>query len=156
VVIGDTVREKESIIRSSIKYAVLVSVLGYAFVVASGLAIWAIFGLTTGWFPSFTFFALALITFRLTEINGAFFVVPPLLAIVAMMLLSSTPINRRMAAGVSLSSYYVLVALMYVIVGAGEFALEAALPWIVWAFVLGLGASVIVDKVSDGYWRGQR
>ena len=122
---------------------------------ASGVVIWAIFGLTTGWFPSFTFFALALITFRLTEINYAFLVVPPLLAIVAMVLLSRSPINRRMAAGVSLSSYYVLVALMYVILGAGEFAVEIALPWIVWAFVLGLGASVIVDKVSAWHYRRQ-
>lgn len=146
-------RERESIIRNSIKYAVLVSVLGYVFVVASAVAIWIIFGLTTGWYPSFTFFALALITFRLTEINYGFFVVPPLLATVAMMLLSKTPINTRMVAGVSLSLFYVLVAVMYVMVGAGEFALEIALPWIVWAFVLGLGASVIVDKVSAWYYR---
>ena len=122
---------------------------------ASAVAIWIIFGLTSGWYPSFTFFALALITFRLTETNYGFFVVPPLLATVVMIVLSGTPINRKMAAGVSLSLYYVLVAMMYVLVGAGEFALEIALPWIVWSFVLGLGASVIVDKLSAWYYQHQ-
>jgi hypothetical protein len=146
---GDAVKERD--VGSPIKYAVVISLLGYVFVVASAVVIWFLFGLTSGSYPSFAFFALGLITFRLTEIHGGFFAIPPLLATVGIVFLNGTPLDRRIGAGIGLASYYILVAFTYVIAGAGEFPLETVTPWIVWVFVLGLGSSAIVDRLDDWY-----
>lgn len=113
----------------------------------SAIVVSAAVGLITGYYPSSTFFTLALITFRVAEIHHGFVFAPPLVAVAAMILLSRTSINRRVAAGIGVSSFYFLVSLMYLIVGAGEFSVATAIPWVAWAFVIGLGSSVIVDRL---------
>jgi hypothetical protein len=131
----------------SIVYAVLVGVLGYALVVASALVVVIGIRLLTGYWASFTFFTLALVTLRLTEIHYVFLLAPPLVTFCAMVLLGRTWTNRRLAGGVSLSSYYVMSALTYLAVGGEEFALEVSLAWILWVFVLGLVSSVVADRI---------
>lgn len=113
----------------------------------TAVAVSAAVGLITGYYPSSTFFTLALITFRVAEIHYGFVFAPPLAAVAAMILLSRTSINRRVAAGISLSSFYLLITSMYLMVGAGEFPVATAIPWIAWAFLVGLGSSVIVDRL---------
>lgn len=132
------------------------SLLGYFVLVASAFLASAAIGLITGYYPSFTFFTLGLITFRLVELHYSFLLAPPLIATVVMTLLSGTSINRTISAGIGLSSYYILVALMFVMVGAGEFSGPAAVPWIVWAFVVGVGSSIAVDRLCARYHSGKR
>lgn len=134
--------------RRLIVYAVVVSALGYVLVIASAVAVLVAVRLITGYAPSFTFFLLTLVTFRLVEVHYSLLVAPPLVTFGVMIVLARTPINRRLASGVSLSAYYVLAALMYLGAGAGEFPLETSIPWIVWVFVLGLTSSIVADKVS--------
>jgi len=133
-----------------------VSLLGYFVLVASAFLVSAAIGLITGYYPSFTFFTLALITFRLVELHYGFLLAPPFIATVVITLLSKMSINRPISAGIGLSSYYILVALMFVMVGAGEFSGTAAVPWIVWAFVVGVGSSITVDRLSARYQGGER
>ena len=96
----------------------------------------------------FHLFTLALITFRLVEVHQGFLMAPLLVATFTMMLLSKTSINRRIVAGLSMTSYYFLLALIYVIMGAGEFPIEILIPWLPWVFVLGFASSIIVDRLS--------
>jgi hypothetical protein len=149
-------RAKEITIRHSIKYAALVSVLGYALLVASALVVSAGIRVITGYYPSLTFFTLALITFRLTELHYGFLLAPPLISIVVTTILSKTAINIAIRAGIGLSSYYVVVALMFVIVGAGDFSVGTSIPWIVWAFVVGVGSSIAVDMLCARYYDRKR
>jgi hypothetical protein len=136
--------------KHAIKYAVTVAVLGYALLALSAVAVPLLIGLTTGYYPCVTCFTLALLAFRLTEIHWTFVLFPPLAAACAMVLLSKTPVNRRIVAGLGLSSPYLLVALVYELMGAGEFPLEIAIPWIVWAFVVGAASSLAVDRIRLG------
>lgn len=132
------------------------SLLGYLVLVSSGLLLSAVVALITGYYPSFTFFTLALITFRLTEMHYGFLLAPPLISIVVIAILSKTAINRAIRAGIGLSSYYVVVALIFVIVGAGDFSVGTSIPWIVWAFIVGAGSSITVDRLSARYYGGKR
>jgi len=102
----------------------------------------------TGYYPSFTFFTLALVTFRLAEIHIGFVLAPLSVATFAMILLSKTSINRRMIAGLSMTFYYFFVALIYLTLSAGEFHIEILAPWLPWVFILGFSASIIVDRLS--------
>jgi hypothetical protein len=133
-----------------------VSLLGYFGLAASAFLASAAIGLITGYHPSFTFFTLALLTFRLTEMHYGFLLAPPLISIVVITILSKTAINRAIRAGIGLSSYYIVVALMFVIVGAGDFPVGISIPWIVWAFVVGVGSSVAVDRLCGRYYGGRR
>jgi len=139
--------------KHTIRYAVSISILGYAVLALCAVAVTLLIGLTTGYYPSLTYFTLALLTFRLSEIHWAFVAVPPLVAAPVLMLLSKSPLNRRIAAGVGLSSPYLLIALAYVLMRAGDFPLEIALAWVVWAFVVGVASSMIVDKLSQSLRR---
>lgn len=134
--------------KNSIKYMILTCALGYLFIVASVVILSIIIRMITGYYPSFTFFTLALIAFRLVEIHQGFLIAPLLVAIFMMMLLSKTSINGRIVAGLSLTSYYFLVALIYLIMGAREFPIEILIPWLPWVFILGSASSIIVDKLS--------
>ena len=113
----------------------------------SALVVSAAVGLITGYYPSFTFVTLALATFRLVEIHLAFLLAPPLVTTLALVLLSKTPIDRRITGGAGLCSYYALVALLFVMADAGEFPMSIVIPWVAWAFIVGLGSSIIVDRV---------
>jgi hypothetical protein len=137
-------------VKHTIKYAVAVAILGYALLALSAVAVTLLVGLTTGYYPSVTFFTVALLTFRLTEIHWGFVLFPPLAAACAMILLSKTAVNRRIAAGLGLSSPYLLVALVYVLMGAGEFPLEIAIPWMVWVFAVGVASSIVVTRFRPG------
>ena len=137
-------------VKQSIVYALSVSLLGYALLALTALALTLLAGLATGYYPSLTFFTLALLTFRLSEIHWVFLLFPPLAAALTTTLLSKTPLHRRLAAGLGLSSPYVLIALVYVLMGAGEFPLEIATPWVAWAFVLGVVSSLAVDRFRFG------
>ena len=136
--------------KHTIKYAVAVAILGYALLALSAVAVTLLVGLTTGYYPSVTFFTVALLTFRLTEIRWGFVLFPPLAAACAMILLSKTAVNRRIAAGLGLSSPYLLVALLYVLMGAGEFPLEIAIPWMVWVFAVGVASSIVLGSFRPG------
>jgi hypothetical protein len=137
-------------VKHTIKYAVTVAVLGYALLALSAVAVTLLVGLTTGYYPSLTFFTLALLAFRLTEIHWTFVLFPPLAAACALVLLSKAPVNRRIASGLGLSSPYLLVALVYALMGAGEFPLEIAILWVAWAFVVGVASSIVVDRLRFG------
>ena len=139
--------------KHAIKYAVTVAILGYAVLALSAVAVTLLIGLATGYYPSVICFTLTLLAFRLTEIHWTLVLFPPLAAACAMVLLSKTPVNRRIAAGLGLSSPYLLVALVYVLMGAGEFPLEIAIPWIVWAFLVGAASSIAVDKLRQSLRR---
>ena len=136
--------------KHTIKYAVTVAILGYALLALSAVAVTLLVGLGTGYYPSVTFFTVALLTFRLTEIHWTLVLFPPLAAACAMILLSKTAVNRRIAAGLGLSSPYLLVALVYVLMGAGEFPLETAIPWMVWVFAVGVASSIVVTRFRPG------
>ena len=136
--------------KHTIKYAVTVAVLGYALLALSAVAVTLLVGLTTGYYPSLTFFTLALLTFRLTEIHWTFVLFPPLAAACVMILLPKTGVNRRIASGLGLTSPYMLVALVYVVSGAGEFPLEIAILWVAWVFVVGVASSIAVDRFRLG------
>ena len=136
--------------KHSIKNAVTVAILGYALLALSALAVPLLIGLTTGYYPCVTCFTLALLVFRFTEIHWTFVLFPPLAAACAIVLLSKTPVNRRIAAGLGLSFPYLLVALVYVFSGAGEFPLEIAILWVAWVFVVGVASSIAVDRFRLG------
>lgn len=134
--------------KNSTKYAILTCALGYFLIITSAAVISIIIRIITGYYPSFTFFTLALITFRFVEIHKGFLIVPLLVAIFMMILLSKTAINIRIVAGLSMDSYYFFLALIYVILGAGEFPFEILILWLPWVFILGFASSIIVDKLS--------
>ena len=133
-------------VHQSIIYAFSVSLLGYALLALTALAISVLTGLATGYHPSLTFLTLALLTLRVSEIHWALLLIPPLAAALATILLSKTPLHRRLAAGLGLSSPYVLITLVYLLMRAGEFPLEIVLPWVLWVFVVGVVSSVAVDR----------
>jgi hypothetical protein len=130
----------------SIIHALSVSFLGYALLLVSALAITLLTGLATGYYPSPTFFTLALLTLRLSEIHWAFVLIPPVAATCTTLLLSKTRLHRRLVAGLGLSSPYVLITLIYLLVRAGEFPLEIVLPWVLWTFVAGVASSIAADR----------
>ena len=136
--------------KHTIKYAVTMATLGYALLALSAVAVTLLIGLATGYYQCVTCITLPLLTFRLTEIHWGFVLFPPLAAACAMILLSKTPVNRRIVAGLGLSSPYLLVALVYVLMAAGEFPLEIAIPWIVWAFLVGAASSIAVERFRFG------
>jgi hypothetical protein len=138
-------------VKHTIKYAVTVAILGYAVLALSALAVPLLIGLTTGYYPCVACISLALLVFRFTEIHWTFVLFPPLAAACAIVLLSKTPVNRRIAAGLGLSFPYLLAALVYVVSGAGEFPLEIAIPWTVWAFLVGAASSIAVDRFRFGW-----
>jgi len=138
-------------VKHTIKYAVTVAILGYAVLALSAVAVTLLVGLTTGYYPCVTCLSLALLTFRLTEIHWTFVLFPPLAAACAMVLLSKTGLNRRIVAGLGLSSPYLLVALVYALMGAGELPLEIAILWVAWAFVVGVASSIAVDRSRFGW-----
>lgn len=126
----------------------IISLVGYVLLVGSALIGIAAIRVITGYYPSFTFFTLALITFRLVELHYGFLLAPPLVALVVITLLSRMPVNVHLSGGIGLSSYYILVASMFLLRGAAEFSATSAIPWIVWAFIVGVGSSVIVNGVQ--------
>jgi hypothetical protein len=135
----------------AVKDAILIAAVGYAFIVASALVISVMVRLLTGYFPSFTYFTLALITLRLVELHYGALLAPPLVAAAAMLLLLKTPLDRRIAAALAMSSFYIIVTLIYLLVGAADLPLAASapsVPWIGCSFLAGLGASVVVDRLS--------
>ena len=129
------------------KTTILTCALGYFLIVASVVVVSIIVRMITGYYPSFRFFTLSLITFRLVEIHQGFIVAPLLVATFTMMLLSKTSINRRIVAGLSITSYYFLVGLIYVMIGAGDFPLDIFILWLSWVFILGFASSIIVDEL---------
>jgi len=133
-----------------ILYALSVSLVGYALLALSAVAVTLLVGLTTGYYPCLTCFTLALLAFRLTEIHWTLVLFPPLAAVCAMILLSKTPVNRKLVAGLGLSSPYLLVAVMHMLLGAREFPLEVAIPWMAWAFLVGAASSIAGDRFRFG------
>lgn len=123
-----------------------ISALSYILVIVSAVAVSVIAWLATGYFPSFTFFVLALISFRLVEVHTIFLAAPLIVSIISMTILSITPINKRIAAGLGIASYYLLVTMLFLISGAGDFPLDVSIPWIIWVFIVGFVSSALVDK----------
>jgi len=124
--------------------AVLASALGYVFVIVSAFVIAATIRVVTGYYPSLHFFTLALITFRLIEISQAFLIVPLLIAMFATILLSRTPMDTRIAGGLGLASYYILVGIIFAAIGGGDFPYEIPIFWVALVFLLGcLSATAI-------------
>jgi hypothetical protein len=138
-------------VKQTTKYALVVAFVGYALLALSTVAVALAAGLATGYFPCLTCFSLALLTFRLTQIHWTLLLFPPLAAACAMLVLSTTVLSRRIVAGLGQSSAYLLVVLVYVLLGAREFPLEVAIPWIVWAFPVGAASSIALDRLSFAY-----
>lgn len=134
--------------RQRVAHALIISFVGYALLALSALAVTLLVGLATGYFPCVTCFTLPLLTLRLTEIHWTFILLPPVASAFALLLLSKSPLNRRIAAGLALSSPYLLVSLMYVLAGAREFPLDIALLWIAWAFLVGIASAVAVYRLT--------
>jgi len=132
--------------KNSVKYSILICVLGYLLIIASVIAVSIIVKLITGYYPSFTFFTLALITFRLIEIHQVFLIAPLSIAILVMMVLSKILNQTKIVAGLSMTSYYLLVTLIFLIIG-GEFPFELLLLWLPWTFFLGFVSPIIVEKL---------
>ncbi|MCW4033110.1 MAG: hypothetical protein NWF08_06925 [Candidatus Bathyarchaeota archaeon] len=135
-------------IKESAKKSILICSIGYVLIIVSALMLSLIVRILTGYFPSFTFFTLALITFRLFEINYAFLLVPLFVAILVMMLLSRPSINTRIAGGMSLTSYYAFVALIYMAMRSGDFPYLALIPWFLFVFFLGYTSVIISEKLE--------
>ena len=131
---------------NSVNRAILVGSLGYILIMASIVAISLLMKLTTGYYPSFLLFTLYLVTLGLFAIHPAFLIAPLLVAVAAMILLSKTKLDAKLAGGISVASYYILATLLYAVKGAGDAAWGIFFLWIIWAFVLGLAASKIADR----------
>jgi len=140
--------------KNSIKYTILTCTLGYILIVASAVVHSIIVRMVTGYYPSFTGFTLALITLKLVEIHQGFLTAPLFVATFVMILLSKTSINRRIVAGLSVTSYYFLVTLIFVIMGVGDFPIKILTPWLLWIFILGFASSIIVDKLHTWCFGG--
>jgi hypothetical protein len=128
--------------------AVLASALGYVFVIVSAFVITATIRVVTGYYPSLRFFTLALITFRLNELNQAFLIVPLLIAMFATILLSRTPMDTRVAGGFGLASYYVLVGIIFAAIGGGDFPYEILIFWVALVFLLGCLSATAMDTLE--------
>jgi hypothetical protein len=140
--------------KSSIKYAFLTCTLGYVLIVAiSTVTILIISKMITGYYLHLTTI-LELITFNLIYIHQGFFIVPLAVAICTMALLLKFSQNKKLIAGLSMTSYYLIVALIYAIMGAREFPLEILILWLPWVFMLGFASSIIVDKFHAWYSGG--
>ncbi len=114
--------------------------------IASVISFSIIVKLITGYYPSFTFFILTIITFRLIEIHQVFLIAPLLIAILVMMALSKIFKQTKIVAGLSMTSYYFLVTLIFLIIG-GDFPFELLLLWFPWIFFLGFVSPIIVEKL---------
>lgn len=134
--------------RSVVRKAILVSGLGYAMIVVLASLIWKAVEIFTGYYPSFTFFLLALITFRLVEVNPSFLFVPPLVAVPLIIVLSRILGNERFAAGLGLTSYYILAVLTFLAYGSGELPYIVAALWILAVFVIGVLSERILDRLN--------
>lgn len=134
--------------KESTKKLILICAIGYVLVIISALILSLTIRILTGYFPSFTFFTLALITFRLSEVSYAFLIAPLFVATVMMMLLSRTSINIRIASGSSLSSYYAFVVLIFIVMGSGDFPYLVSIPWVVYVFFLGFISSIIIERIE--------
>jgi hypothetical protein len=125
--------------------AVLTSSLGYALVVVSAFAISATIKVVTGYSPSLQFFTLTLMTFRLIEVAEAFLIVPLFIAIFATILLSRIPIDTRIAGGIGLASYYILVGIIFAAIGGRDLPYEIVIIWVALVFLLGFLSATAID-----------
>jgi hypothetical protein len=128
----------------TLKKAFNISALGYAMIVTTALILTIIWRLATGYFPSFHFFTMGLVTLRLVEVHKALIIAPLIVSTIALTLLSKTNLNQRFAAGLSLSAYYILAVLAFFVKGAGEFSYGISIILILWIYILGYASSVII------------
>ena len=128
--------------------ALLTSSLGYVFVVVSAFTISAAIRVMTGYYPSLHFFTLELITFKLIEINQAFLIVPLLTAMFTTIVLSCILIDTRIAGGLGLASYYIVVGIFFTIIGAGDLPYDALIIWVAWTFLLGFLSAMVADMLA--------
>jgi hypothetical protein len=138
-------------VKHCILYALSISLLGYALLALSALAVALVVWLAAGYFPCLTCFTLALLTFRLTELHWTPVFFPPLAAACAIVSLSRARLNRRLVAGLGQSAPYLLVALVYATLGARESQLEVAAASTVWAFVVGTASCETVEIYRLGW-----
>jgi hypothetical protein len=130
----------------TLKKAFKISVTGYALIVVSALILTLIWRLATGYFPSFLFFTMGLVTLRTVEIHNVFVIAPLIVSFITLALLSKTRLNERFTSGLSLSLFYFISSLAFFVKGAGEFSYGIAFIWILWVFVLGYTSSAVVTK----------
>jgi hypothetical protein len=120
-----------------LKESFKVSVLGYLMIIVSALIIQLIIKLESGFYPSFFEFTMLLLTFRLWVVNRLFILGPLLTTSISLVILSKTSVDKRIAGGISLSSFYILAAVTFYLEGAAEFSYAMLGFWIIWVFVLG-------------------
>lgn len=125
----------------------LTSSLGYVFVVGSAFTISAAIRVMTGHYPSLCLFTLELITFKLIEINQAFLIVPLLTAMFTTIVLSCILIDTRIAGGLSLASYYIVVGIFFTIIGTGDFPYDVLTIWVALTFLLGFLSAMVADTL---------
>jgi len=105
----------------SIKKIIFTCLLGYLLILATAIVLTIIIKLVTGYFPSFNFFTLALITFRLSEINQFFIVIPLLVAILTVLILCRALIDNRIASGIGMTFYYFLAVFFLLLLDQATF-----------------------------------
>lgn len=132
--------------REQVIKAIITSVLGYAIIIIVIFTISVGVKLITGYYPSLTYFTSSLLTFRLIEFNSAFLIAPLLTAIPVMIILLRISINTQMVSGLGLSSYYILVALIFAAVGAGDISYEVVGLWVFLTFSIGLLSAIVTDR----------
>jgi hypothetical protein len=131
----------------SVKNAIKTSAIGYFLIIVSIFLNLIIGGFAAEYPLSLSIFTIELVSFRLVEIHQAMVIAPFLVASLSLTLLSKTSMNRGIAAGISLNSYYLLSALLFYIKGAGEFPYEILLIWVPIVFVIGYVSSVLSKKI---------
>jgi hypothetical protein len=131
----------------SVKNAIKTSAIGYFFLIASILLLLIIGGFAADYPLSRTNFTIELVTFRLVEVHQAMVIAPLLVATMSMIFLSKLRINKRIAAGISFNSFYLLTVVLFFLKGAGEFPYEILLIWIPSVFMIGYISSFLSDKI---------
>lgn len=129
------------------KHAILASFAGYVMLVLSALAISLTIGSLTGYYTSPVYFTLVLVTFRLVELHRIFIMGPLVVSIITMNTLLKKGVGTMTASGIGLVSYYLLTAVVFLAMDAGEFPYGILIPWIIWVYVLGVVSSKIIRNM---------
>lgn len=94
------------------KDIILIGITGYSLIVLSAIVLSVAVRIFTGYFPSFEFFTLTLITFNLHQLNLGFIIVPVMVSILVMAGIGRFITARKVLGGLSLSSYYIIVSVV--------------------------------------------
>jgi hypothetical protein len=129
-----------------IKNNFIISLMGYILIILSSLILYFGARVFTGFFPSFNFFLLALIDCGLHDINIMFILAPLLSSFIFSFIFSFK--NGKLSSALSLSAYYIIINLIFIIRGSDNFSAEVFIPWSIWIFLLGYFSQGIFNKFN--------